>query len=143
MVESIHSFGSVLPHSELRALMVKTKEPVEEVELEIVAEHEHKGWLFMLLEDGTVAIQPNNDQVHALTAGAWQDALSALQASPVVEATYPDTREALVWALRKLTHPAEQEDFCNTHGRVPVTHSCAYHENAEYVRAKMAAGDQS
>lgn len=48
---------------------------------------------------------------------------------------------ALRWTLKKLQTPSEQNVTCSQHGRVPLTHVCAFHDNADYVFAvKMAAG---
>jgi hypothetical protein len=52
---------------------------------------------------------------------------------PLVDGDDSDLMPALTWALYLLMHPAEQTEFCDIHGRVPVTHMCAGHQNPHYA----------
>lgn len=74
-----------------------------------------------------------------VAAGGLQTAMQAAKVAPEVDIN--GMRVALQWAVTKLTHPAEQWDFCPQHGKVPVTHMCSIYRNEDYAQAlKMIAG---
>jgi len=77
------------------------------------------------IQDISDMVQDANDD-----AEGNQEKMAAAVANPTTLES--DAITALRWAMHKLTHPSEQVDFCSNHGRVPITHVCSMHKNADY-----------
>lgn len=91
------------------------------------------------------ALAQQLDEVTAERDGLRTDLNSLLEgdADADDDADEDDLKPLLVWAMHKLRHPAEQMDFCNTHGKVPMTHMCSVHRNEDYAKALRALGESN